>query len=100
MDFEWDSGKRLANLRKHGLDFEHAVEVFSGYVVTLPDLRFEYGEQRFKSFGLSGDKVVVIAHTPRKGRTRIISMRPANGKETFHYKERFEAFGRDDGRRH
>ncbi|MFN0145487.1 MAG: BrnT family toxin [Dehalococcoidia bacterium] len=30
MRFEWDEGKRRANLRKHGLDFRDAAEVFSG----------------------------------------------------------------------
>jgi uncharacterized protein len=33
MDFEWDSRKRLANLRKHGLDFSDAWKVFAGLVL-------------------------------------------------------------------
>jgi len=28
MRFEWDEGKRLSNLAKHGLDFRRAVDVF------------------------------------------------------------------------
>jgi len=100
MDFEWYSRKRLANLRKHGLAFEDAADVFTGFVVTVQDLRFDYGEQRFKSLGMLGARLVVIAHTPRNGLTRIISMRYGNEKDKRTYQERFEAFGFDDGRRH
>jgi uncharacterized DUF497 family protein len=28
IDFEWDEHKRQANLRKHGIDFADALEVF------------------------------------------------------------------------
>jgi uncharacterized DUF497 family protein len=80
MEFEWDPGKRAANRRKHGLDFADAHLVYAGFVLTMPDPRFDYGEQN--------------------GRTRIISMRKANAKETRNYQERFEALGGDDGRRH
>ena len=93
MDFEWDPGKRDANLRKHGLAFEDAALVFDGFVVTMPDLRKDYGEQRYKSVGMLLDLVVVIAHTPRQGNMRVISMRAANAKEKYHYQERFEALG-------
>ena len=29
-DFEWDEAKRFANVRKHGIDFEVAEEIFDG----------------------------------------------------------------------
>ena len=46
MDFEWDEDKRLANLRKHGLDFVDAEALFDGRLIyTHPSPRFE--EQRF-----------------------------------------------------
>jgi uncharacterized DUF497 family protein len=30
MEFEWDEGKRLANMAKHGLDFVDAPVLFDG----------------------------------------------------------------------
>lgn len=44
MEFEWDEAKRLANLRKHGIEFIDVTIVFDGYIVTVEDSRFSYGE--------------------------------------------------------
>jgi len=52
MEYEWDEAKRLANLRKHGIDFIDIPTVFEGYIVTVEDDRYDYGEQRFVTFGL------------------------------------------------
>jgi uncharacterized DUF497 family protein len=30
MDFEWDEAKNRANIAKHGIDFDEAVQVFYG----------------------------------------------------------------------
>lgn len=43
MEFEWDETKRVANLRKHGIDFIDVPMVFDGYIVTVEDDRFSYG---------------------------------------------------------
>lgn len=43
MRFLWDEGKRLSNLRDHGLDFVDAREVFEGPTFTFEDDRFAYG---------------------------------------------------------
>ncbi len=47
MKIVWDEAKRHTNLRKHGLDFADAEEVFAGITCTTEDERFDYGEQRF-----------------------------------------------------
>lgn len=52
MRVTWDEAKRTENLRKHGLDFMDAEDLFEGYTVTLEDDRFDYGEQRFVTFGV------------------------------------------------
>ena len=44
--FEWDEQKRLANARKHGMDFADAVSIFYGDIVVMLDDRFDYGETR------------------------------------------------------
>ncbi len=35
MEYEWDEAKRLANLRKHGIDFTDVPAVFDGDIVTV-----------------------------------------------------------------
>jgi len=38
MKFEWDEGKNLVNIRKHGLDLADAEEIFRGVLVLTPIL--------------------------------------------------------------
>jgi uncharacterized protein len=85
MKFEWDEAKRKANIQNHGLDFAHAPEVFVGDIYTILDDRKDYGEERFITFGLLRGQVVVIAHTERDDRIRVISMRKALKYEAENY---------------
>jgi uncharacterized DUF497 family protein len=62
MEFEWDEDKRLANVRRHGIDFVDAIIVFEGDIVTIEDDRFDYDEQRFVTLGLFEGRVIVIVH--------------------------------------
>jgi len=89
MKFEWDETKRQTNLRDHKLDFANAEIVFSGITFTFEDDRFEYGEDRFITLGLLQETVVVIAHTEREDRVRLISMRKATKNEQRLYFENF-----------
>ena len=88
MRFVWNEEKSSSNLQKHGLSFEDAEVVFSGPCVTFEDDRFDYGETRFITLGELAGRVVVIAHTPRPGATRIISMRKAKHREQEIYRKR------------
>ena len=90
-DYEWDEDKSRQNLSRHGLSFHDAEAVFAGPCVTFEDTRRDYGEPRFIAIGLLRGRTVVIAHTPRGGRTRVISMRKANSREARRYRERLEA---------
>ena len=65
--------------------------IFAGPCVTLEDTRRGYGERRFITLGLLRGRTVVIAHTPRGERTRVISMRKANSREARRYRQRLEA---------
>ena len=87
MRIVWDDAKREANLRKHGFDFADGERVFSGITYTIEDKRFAYGEQRFITFGLLRETVVVIAHTESKTELRMISMRKATRNEQTTYFE-------------
>ena len=88
--YEWDEAKQRDNLVKHGLSFEDASLVFAGRCVPFEDKRCDYGEERFITLGQLEGRVVVIAHTARGKRTRIISMRKANSREQKIYQKRLE----------
>ena len=88
MLFEWDEAKNQANIRKHGVSFETARRTFDGPVLTWVDERMDYGGVRHVSIGKVGNAVVVVAHTDRDGRMRLISARPASRKERQAYHER------------
>ena len=88
MKYEWDEAKNKSNFIKHGLSFEDAHHVFAGHCVTFEDNRFAYGESRLITLGLLLGRVVVIAHTPRRRVTRIISMRKGNRREKEIYQKR------------
>jgi uncharacterized DUF497 family protein len=88
MTFEWDPDKNAANIAKHGVSFATAARIFEGPVLTAPDTRHDYGEQRANSIGVvDGVLYLVVTHTDRDGRTRIISARPAKRAERQRYDE-------------
>lgn len=88
MKFEWDENKNQQNRQKHGISFEEAKEIFSGIVFTSVDRRFDYDEIREVSIGtIQGFVIVTVAHTERKGKTRLISARKATPKERRQYYE-------------
>lgn len=85
MEFEWDPAKRLANLAKHGLDFEDVVAFDWVGAVVQVDSRKDYGEVRYRTWGLYAGRMYSVAFT-RKGKTiRIISFRKANPTEVKRY---------------
>lgn len=91
MDFEWDDAKNQVNIRKHGVSFETAKRIFEGPVYTCLDDRDDYGEERFISIGMvDGIAVLVVVHTDREGRVRLISARPASNKERQRYYEQIQ----------
>jgi uncharacterized DUF497 family protein len=86
MQFEWDEKKRKANLVKHGLDFADVWEVFTDPSAWTEINKNFLGEMRSVTIGLIKQSVVVVVvHTDRNGRIRIISLRPASRKERSKY---------------
>ncbi len=82
MEFEWDPEKDARNFAKHGIRFDEAQMIFDGRVLTSTDNRADYGEERQISIGeIDGIITVVVVHTARSGRVRLISARLANRKE-------------------
>jgi len=87
MEFEWDEAKCLVNFRKHGIDFIDVSVLFEGDTLTVEDNRYDYGEQRFVTFGLLQGLVVAVVHSDRQDSIRIISARKATKYEQKIYFE-------------
>ena len=81
MRYIWDETNRQTNLKKHGLDFSDAEQVFAGPLVLIEDNRQDYGEQRMIGIGLLDCLVVLIVHIETDETIRIISMRKADTDE-------------------
>lgn len=85
-EIEFDPAKAAENLQKHGASFAHAEQVLrdpNAVTVEDPDAQ---GEQRFVTLGMDAlGRALVIIHTPRGGRTRIISARKASKSEAAEY---------------
>ena len=89
MEFEWDNNKAITNLQKHGVSFAEAATVFGDPLsTTFPDPDHSIDESRFITIGLStGGKIIILSHTDREERIRIISARKATRKEQRFYEE-------------
>jgi uncharacterized protein len=89
MEFEWDPDKAARNLKKHKVAFGEAATVFGDPLsVTFPDPDHSIGEDRLITIGTSDrDRVLIVSHTDRKGRVRIISARKATRRERKVYEE-------------
>jgi uncharacterized DUF497 family protein len=88
LTFEWDNDKAQRNVEKHGVSFEEAESVFEdpNFMMFRDDDHSLPGEERFVSIGLTiRGRLVVVAHTDRGDRIRIISARRARVREEKQY---------------
>ena len=87
--FEWDSDKATRNAKKHRVSFEEASTVFDDPMfITFIDEEHSVDEERYITIGLSNrGQLLIVAHTNRQGRIRIISARKATKKEERFYAE-------------
>ena len=83
--FAWDEAKRRTNLRKHGIDFRDAENIFRGFTFTAEDTREAYGERRYLTLGLLHDQVASVTRAERGEDIRIISIRKATKNEARYY---------------
>jgi uncharacterized protein len=90
MEFEWNPDKAALNLEKHGISFLEAVTVFNDPLsVTFPDPDHSIGESRYIIIGVSRfGQLLVVAHTDRGEKVRIITARKATRQEKKFYEER------------
>ena len=90
IEFEWDPKKAEANKRKHGVSFHEEATVFGDpLAITFADPDHSLEEERYITFGLSRfDQVLVVSHTQRGERFRIINARLMTRREKKIYEKR------------
>ena len=87
--FEWNPEKALLNIKTHGISFDEASTAFRDPLSrTIEDPLHSEEEERFVLIGHSiRGRLLVVVHTERGDRIRIISARLATNKERFRYEE-------------
>jgi uncharacterized DUF497 family protein len=87
--FEWDTQKAKKNLKIHGISFDEASTSFSDSLsLTIYDPLHSVDEERFIMIGNSRkNRLLVIVHTERGDKIRIISARRATKRERMQYEE-------------
>jgi len=89
MKFEWNEKKAGDNVRKHGITFHEAATVFGDpLAITFADPDHSIEEQRYLTFGISRlGRMLVVSHTDREERVRIIGARLVTRRERKIYEE-------------
>lgn len=89
MIFEWHSRKAVSNMRKHGVSFDEATTAFGDLrSITISDPDHSVDEERYILLGESlRGRLLVVVHTERGDRIRLISARQATGPEHRTYEE-------------
>jgi hypothetical protein len=69
---EFDSGKNIANVAKHGVDMAAAADFET--TVTWTDTRKSYGEMPTIAIGFIANRLYVLVFTMRGRKLRVISL--------------------------
>jgi uncharacterized DUF497 family protein len=87
IEFEWDPSKAAVNLRKHRVAFPEAASVLRDPLsITIFDPDHSGDEDRCITIGASDrGRALMVAHTDRGGRIRIVSARPLTRTEREAY---------------
>jgi len=89
IEFEWDPEKEKKNIQKHGISFHEGATIFEDHFSwTFPDPDHSVGERRYLTFGLSPQgKTLIVSHTDRGKKIRLISARKTTQRERRYYEE-------------
>ena len=89
LEFEWDPSKAATNLADHEVSFDEAVTDFEDPLsLTIEDPDHSEHEERLILLGRSrNNRLLVVVHTEREGRIRLISARPATRRERRDYEQ-------------
>ena len=88
IEFEWESLKADANLRKHGVSFQNACEVFFDPFLHTVETEVRAKEFRENVIGLTEKwRLLRVTYVLRDPVIRIISARPTTRLETRAYED-------------
>ena len=89
IEFEWDPQKDRVNRVKHRVSFAEAATVFRDpLAITIFDPDHSQEEDRYITVGiLENGRVLMVAHTDRDNRIRIINARSLSRAEREQYEE-------------
>ncbi|MBN9426154.1 MAG: BrnT family toxin [Burkholderiales bacterium] len=86
MEIEFDPSKAKSNLSKHKVSFAHAEQALRdpfGVTIEDPDAQ---GERRYVTLGMDAlGRILVVVHTTRGDRIRLISARKCSKSEAEQY---------------
>ncbi len=83
MQIEFDIAKDKSNIDKHGISLNKAAKI--EMLAVLRDERIDYGEERFRAWGLIEGVAHCLAFATRDNKVRAISLRRAHKKEMKRY---------------
>jgi uncharacterized DUF497 family protein len=81
MEIEFDPMKDERNRTKHNLSLAEAERMILSEATVSRGNRFDYGENRYRAWGLIDGVLHVMAFTMRGEVVRVISLRKANSME-------------------
>ena len=89
LTFVWDAEKARLNQENHGVSFEEAASAFDDPLsLTVADPDHSQGEHRFVLVGASAvGRLIVVSHTERGSKIRLISARLASRAERRRYEQ-------------
>ncbi|MBM3699647.1 MAG: BrnT family toxin [Actinobacteria bacterium] len=89
LSFEWDPGKAKKNIKIHAVSFDEASTSFKDTLsLTIFDPLHSDEEDRFILIGNScKNQLLVVVHTEKDDKIRIISARKATKNEKKQYEE-------------
>jgi hypothetical protein len=79
MEIEFDPAKDAVNIAKHGISLARASEI--EFAAVKLDERFDYGEKRFRGWGVIAGQRYCLAFTYRGHVVRPISLRRVHERE-------------------
>lgn len=88
INFVWDRKKAQMSLRRHGIAFETACEVFFDPFVCLTEIDVVREEEREAVVGMTSDwKLLKVIYVFRSGTVRLISARSVTLRERKNYED-------------
>lgn len=83
MEVDYDPAKDEINKDQHGISLKRAADI--DVLAFVEDARTDYGELRYRAYGLIDRRAYCLIFTLRGTQVRAISLRRAHAKEMRRY---------------